>query len=188
MPVLTTSLARCAPNAWRAGGCGKNCLVSELRVELRAPTEVGRLYSSYDARVDVLTVGSAAVRSWPLGLNVDSTIIFDLAADRRLANIDVVVPRRRWRTHSALGAPAVWLRADLAFEADAVAQTNFALPVSIAAADNKTRVLILFGRPRPDARAGVPDGARAVALSERCLALVRDSILVGLYVELPQPW
>ena len=161
-------------------------MVGELRVELRPPTDLGRLYPTYKRRVDILSVGSRTARPWPLGLNVDNAVILDLDADRRLANFDLLIPRRAWRTSPGLAAPPVWRRADLAFAAETVAAKDFATPVAVAAGDHKTRVLILFGATKADARAGLPAGVRAVALSDACLALLTGQLLAGFYVTLPR--
>lgn len=149
-----------------------------LRVELRPATGAGRLYPRYGA--DILSLESRLRRPWAYGVNLDSLIIFDLDADRVLANVDVLLPRRRWRTARALDVPRVWKQADLIFTPETVAHKNFSLPISTAAVEHKTRVRIEFGSP-----ANTPAPAvRAIALSEACLALVQDDILIGFDVTL----
>lgn len=55
------------------------------------PTIAGRLYPRYVEDAGILAVQSKVMRPWPFGVDIDGRIVFDLDADRTLANFDLHV-------------------------------------------------------------------------------------------------
>jgi len=150
-----------------------------IRVCLRSPSEFGRLYPKYDDEAGILEVKSEIRRAWPFGVDVDGRVVFDLDANRVLANVDLLIPRRRWkRTDQFPDVPRATRSADLEFCEETIKQKSFHLPLEVLTNADRTRVLIRFSH--------VTDGAVAIELSELCRALIDGSALLGFDIALDQ--
>jgi hypothetical protein len=76
----------------RLGSCTlETWTMTSLKVEVGAPL------ARYDKESDILAVSSETPRDWPDGVDVDGNIVFDLDAQRALANFDVHIGRGLWK-------------------------------------------------------------------------------------------
>jgi len=148
--------------------------MSGIKVYVLPPTEAGRLYPYYDKEVDVLVVCSHFARPWPFGFDIDTDVIFDLDEWRVLANIDMRIPRREWKTEGfGADAPMIAPPGDLAFTPETVEARSFSLPLAVRTDVQTGRVSIRFSTLRPD---------RVVSLSPVCIAFLRQDELLGFDV------
>jgi hypothetical protein len=147
--------------------------MKEIAVTTRPATREGRLYPRYDDEADILVVESKIPREWPLGVDIDGTIVFDIDQARVLASFDLHVGRRRWRSNLLLSWPAKCGPADLVFEPEAVQQKSFNLPLRIEWSPKARLLRIGFGEEGP---------TRQIALSDRCVACVSAGSLRGFFV------
>jgi hypothetical protein len=116
-------------------------------------------------------------RDWPFGIDIDGRVVFDLDADRTLASFDLHVPRSRWQKTLAAEEvlPAVAPAGDIVFSKEAIAKKSFNMPLSARCDSNRSVVKLQFGEANAD---------RSIQLSERCLALLAGSNLVGFVIRL----
>ena len=156
----------CSVEAWAMSG---------IQVSVRPPTNAGRLYTHYDSKAHVLVAGSRETRRWPYGINVDAMLICDLDDERVLANFDLHYDRDRWPTAPDVRWPESARAADLVFDEESVAKKNFPGPVEVRS--NQTRSVVEI---RLDPR----DADETVALSDGCVALLREHELVGFVVKI----
>lgn len=154
-------------------------MTCELRVEVRAPSENGRLWPRYVVDSGILVLESRVLRPWPYGVNVDNVVICDLDADRVLANVDIQAKRRVWRRVSPFPeGPTAAERGDLALSVGTIKHRFFHPPVDVRSNYDRSRVLVWFSSRRK--------ASRAIELSPRCFALLHDDCLLGFYVTLPR--
>lgn len=154
--------------------------LENVLIELSPWTVHGSLYPRYDNDADILVVESRVRREWTYGINIDDAMILDIDADRILANIDLMIPRRRWKGIPLNVAPPVAPRpsrkANLKFSMASIEQKSFHLPLEVKAHPGKTSIYILIGQIQPD--------ALWVALSKACFAVIDENKLLGFYVSL----
>jgi hypothetical protein len=146
-----------------------------IPVFVRSPTGSGRLYPSYDAEADILSVSSRIPREWPYGIDIDGNLVFDLDQDRILANFDLLIGHRLWTPGEAGPWPKVARPADLGFEASAIKTKSFHLPLNVMWDQDRSFVRIILGLGHYD---------RVAALSEQCVALLDRDTLAGFLVRL----
>lgn len=144
--------------------------MSRITVTVRAPTPGGRLYPRYDLEVNYLIMESKVARPWVEGFDIDALIVLDLDKDLVLANADLHIPKRAWqrglRQTFDWSVPAH----DLAFTRATLDQPDIDIPVRCTADTDRQIVHIEIGSASHD---------RAIALSDRCLALLKGDELVG---------
>lgn len=144
--------------------------MSRITVAVRAPTPAGRLYPRYDPETNYLIMESKVARPWVEGFDIDALITLDLDKDLVLANADLHMPMRSWKRGLRhifdWSAPAQ----DLAFTRSTLDQPEIDLPVRCTADVDRQIVHIEIGTTLHD---------RAISLSERCLALLKEDQLVG---------
>lgn len=150
----------------------------EIEVRLRPPSGSGRLQPRYDVEADVLEVGSAIPRGWPFGLDVRGKVILDLDRDGKLANFDLLIPRRLWHVDSNLEVPQATRQADLQFSARTLSHKSFDTPVRVVTDEARSCAVIEFGHH--SAR-----NVDVIELSARCYAFVEAGALRGFFVRLP---
>lgn len=151
-------------------------LMDEIQIKLKTATSHGRLYPRYDTDANILEVESTVPRSWPYGVDIDGRIIFDIDADFILANVDILIPRRRWKLATSLEEPQGLRDMDIEFSQASVKHKSYHLPVEVQTDGSKSRVYVSIGETE--------QRATWVALSERCLVLVAEDRLKGFFLKL----
>lgn len=146
----------------------------EIRVRLRTPTALGRLYPRYDTEANLLEVGSAIPRDWPYGVDIDGALIFDIDDDRILANFDLLIRKELWKVNPLPNRPEPLREADIEFLDETIRHKSFNMPLKVQTDRNGSYVYIIFGKSK---NSGV-----WIALSEYCMALISDSCLSGFFV------
>lgn len=144
-----------------------------INVGLRPPSRAGRLFPRYDDVADILEVSSAVQRDWPLGIDVDGRLIFDMDGDGLVVNIDLLIPRRRWKIGGWPGHSNAQ-KADVLLAPETIAVKSHSMPISILTDEDRSYAVIRLGRC-----AGSP---RSIELSERCYAVLEGNRLCGLDV------
>ncbi len=159
---------------------GQRLAANSLAVELGEAPTAGRLYPRYDDAADLLVVESQVRRDLPYGVNVDSLVLFDLDAERKPVDFELLRPRRLWQvvepfpeTLRSLGP------ADIVFAEATVRREHVRLPVHVITDAERSRVRITLGRGRGE--------VQAVELSLDCAALIVGEQLVGFDLAIP-PW
>lgn len=155
----------------------KNLRMSALIVELREYEQQYALIPRYDTEADVLVAESVAQGSWVHGINVDAVLIFDILASGRLASLELVWPRERWKTAILSPPISASRRATLYFSRATIAQKDFDLPVKVEKDIKGRNLRITLGRTDAD--------ASVVALSDRCRTLIDGHELLGFTMTLP---
>lgn len=145
-------------------------------VQQREPTEKGALYPRYVKDAEILAVQSRVPRDWPFGVDIDGRLIFDIDADRILANFDLHIPKRYWIVQSRADEPRACQEASLEFTGSALEYKSFSLPLQVRTDAARSYALIEFDKL-------IPHG-RWLALSEKCLARVDVDCLTGFFVRL----
>ncbi len=146
----------------------------DIVVQSTPATSLGRLYPRYDEEAGILAIESSVQRTWPFGVDIDCTLVFDLDDRRVLANIDFHVPRNHWLRSQKDDDPAMIASpGDLEFAPATVKHKSFHLPIQARADDGGHRLRIEIGSAKP---------SRAIALSPQCIALLTDDELVVLLV------
>jgi len=102
----------------------------KIHCELVPPTASGRLYPKYDLEAEILSFNSEQEKEWPLGVDIDGNVIFDLDENFRVGMIDLLIGRARWKKQS-LKWPAVLMDHDLVLKEESVVEKSFSLPVSV---------------------------------------------------------
>lgn len=149
-------------------------LMDEIKIHLRPPTAHGRLYPRYDAEADLLEVGSSIPRDWPYGVDIDGTLIFDLDANRVLANFDLLIRKDLWKVVPLFEWPHALREADIEFSEETIKHKSFNLPIEVQTDQNRSCARILFG--------GTEHAGTWIALSENCMSLVAKDRLLGFFV------
>lgn len=144
--------------------------MSGLEVVVRPRHDNGGLNARYDEESGILSVESCVQRPWPFGVDIDGNLVFDLDAQRILANFDLHIPRDRWeRDWTPIDPPAA-RSGDLEFTCSTVTQKSFHLPISVRMDPASRQVSIDFARGNV---------GEFVGLSESCFAIVSGSELRG---------
>lgn len=150
--------------------------MKEIRVELSRPTARGRLYPRYNNEADLLEVGSSVPREWTYGIDIDGTVIFDIDADRILANFDLLIPKRLWEVTSIPLNPHSSRQVDLRISEGSITHKSFHLPLTVMTNHSRSCAYILFGTTE--------SSTSWITLSDSCLALVLQDRLRGFFVKL----
>ena len=159
---------------------GQRLTANAITIELREPTAAGCLYPRYDDAADLLVVESQARRDLPYGVNIDSLVLFDLDAERKPVDFELLRPRRLWQVVEPFPeTPPSIGPADIAFTEATVDREHLRLPVHVISNAEHSRVRIAFGKGR--------DGVQAVELSHDCAALIAGERLIGFDLVIP-PW
>ncbi|WP_161668826.1 hypothetical protein [Kallotenue papyrolyticum] len=148
--------------------------MKDIRIQLQNPTDRGRLYPRYDAEADLLEVTSAVPGEWSYGVDIDGAIIFDLDADQILTNVDVLISKRYWEVIVPVTVPQATREASIRFLEDTIRHKSFNIPVVVQTDPLRSHTYILLGGPE---KIGT-----WIALSNRCLALVKEDCLKGFFI------
>lgn len=151
--------------------------MSGIKVDIRRPTEAGRLYPYYDSESDILVLESQFERDWCYGVDVDGSIVFDLDSDRVLANCDLNIPMGLWARDLELVWPMEIRSGDIAFSKDTIAEKSFNVPITVQLGHSDRYARISIGEAAPN---------NLIALSELCIALLARDELVGFLIQLDQ--
>lgn len=143
-----------------------------IRVTTKAATPAGRLWPIYDDEAGVLEIGSRVPADWPFGIDIDGTMVFDLDQSRRVANIDVHVGRRMWKTGLRWSWSGRAVPRDLILDEETVRRKSLSVGLEVRQSEDGRRIEIELG-------SGGQQGG-AVALSDDCWAVLDGPILVGL--------
>ncbi len=146
-----------------------------LTIELRESDPRYAPHPRYDTDAGVLVAESAAQSSRVHGIDVDGVLIFDILASGRLASLELVWPRERWRIAALPRDLPVYRHATLHFTQAAIAQKDFALPVSVEKDARGKRIRVTLGQLNAD--------APVVGLSDRCQALIDGDELLGFLMK-----
>jgi len=147
--------------------------MNAITVEIGPKTDLGRLYPRYDDSAGILAVESKFERPWAFGVDIDGRIIFDIDERRVLANLDLHIPKKRWKKEARKRPPERCCFGDLIFSQKTIKIKSFSLPLMVSSDELCREVHIQFGSSTPD---------RAVGLSSSCLALLYQNELVGFFV------
>lgn len=148
--------------------------MGQIKVVLRDSADSGRLYPSYDEEADILAVGSRVSRAWPYGIDIDGAVIFDLDADRLIANFDLLVAKRYWEPTWDGPPPTPSRSASIEVAPESIKHKSFNLPLTVSSDRRGRFVYISFST------GSAPQ--RWVGLSEQCLAAIAGEFLVGFFV------
>jgi hypothetical protein len=119
--------------------------MDEIKVHLQPPTAHGRLYPRYDAEADLLEVGSSIPRDWLYGVDINGTSIFDLDANRVLANFDLLIRKNLWKVVPLPEWPHASREADIEFSEETIKHKSFNVPLEVQTDQNRSYARILFG-------------------------------------------
>jgi len=144
-----------------------------ITVSVAPATEQGRLYPRYAESAGILVIESRFERPWPFGVDIDGRVVFDIDENRILSNVDLHIPKARWRRDLEDDVPAVAPPGDLVFSQEAIETKSFSLPLRVRADPGLRLLRIEFGTEPPD---------RAIALSGSCIALLSGAELVGFAI------
>ncbi|GEM_PF-2104830 len=147
-----------------------------IKVTVLPPTEQGRLYPRYDIEAQILEVSSRVPRSWPFGIDIDGCIIFDIDSDFRLANFDLLIPRRLWRIDPTVAWQLPTTAGDLQISRTSIRHKSFHLPLRVRTNSDRTVVVIRFSIS--------PYSPVEIALSDQCTAQLTGQRLDGFVVVL----
>lgn len=151
--------------------------MSAPRVRLREPHPGRELYPRYVPDAGIIAVTRRLSTSWPYGVDVDGRIVFDLDAERMLANFDVHSRRRLWRIARPYPrVPTPERRADLEFTEETVEVGSFHRPFDVATDESGSTVLVTFG--------DLKTHSVGISLSAAYVALLNGSELVGFALRL----
>lgn len=148
--------------------------VRGIAVSVAPPTDRGRLYPRYDESAGILAIESRFERPWPFGVDIDGRVIFDIDEDGLLANVDLHVPKARWKKDLKDDVAIVAPAGDLIFSRETIAKKSFSFPLGMRADPGLRRLRIEFGTERLD---------RAIALSGSCIALLSAGELIGFAIK-----
>ncbi len=147
-----------------------------IPVKLRAPSARGRIFPRYDEESRLIIAGNQQVSDWPIGVNIDTTVILDAGPDRILASVEVIFRRELWSMEHDFVAPEVGAAADIEIREEALIDPDYFIPVNVSTNAARSAARVMFGT--------LSEGAVSVELSEHCLALVEDDRLRGFYFDL----
>jgi len=142
-----------------------------IEILVREATPEGRLYPRYSEESQMLILASPVSRDWPLGIDVDGRVVFDIDANRVVANVDIHIPKHRWSPGRLPPWPKKSEAGDLAFSEEAIAKKSFSFPIRMVCNEERSSVLLYLDDQDPD---------RVIQLSDDCGALVRGNLLIGL--------
>lgn len=149
--------------------------MSHIYVTIGPPSPEGALQPRYDHESQILAAESRVAADWRFGVDIDGRLVFDLAADRTLMNLDLHIGASRWVTDSEVHWPPAGRPGVLVFDAGSVAEKSFHLPLDVKV-DPGNRVLRI--------EIGDIAGAQPVRLSDDCAALVTEGALAGFVLRL----
>lgn len=149
--------------------------MSRINVTIGPPSPAGALEPRYDRESQILAAESPVAAEWPFGVDIDGRLVFDLAGDRTLMNLDLHIAASRWVKDSEVQWPSSGRPGVLVFDAGSVAEKSFHLPLEVKVDPGSQVVLIEIGDMT---------GAQPVRLSNDCVALVTEGALAGFVLRL----
>lgn len=147
--------------------------MSAIAVKVAPATTEGRLYARYVSSAGILAVESRVPQPWPIGVDIDGRIVFDLNSDRKLMNFDLHIPKSRWRIASLPSTTLIARPGDIVFSEESVRVKSFSLVIDAQWSPDTRNLRIALGDRTAD---------RAVSLSEKCAALLGGALLVGFWI------
>jgi hypothetical protein len=155
--------------------------MSVLAIVQVPPTGGGRLRPSYSTEVDQLIVESREARASVGGFWVGRLLV-EIAGDERLVGLELLVPRHRWPRDDAVRWPEPGSAADVVFRNRPV--VGMEVPVRLRIRANRFASVVELHLDDDDGPR--PGSDQIVALSEDCVAVVCDGMLVRFVVRLPE--
>lgn len=146
-----------------------------IKVAVAEAAPEGALEPRYDEESQILAAESPVAAEWPLGIDIDGRVVFDLGGDRTLMNFDLHIGKKMWKADPSLRWPTRSRRGRLVFDDEAVMVKSFHLALRVTTDGDLVEISI------GERRNSEPS---AVALSDRCMALVRGDALAGFVVRL----
>ena len=145
--------------------------MKSIRIAVVPAKPENELAVRYVREANTLAAESASTKPWLYGVDINSTVIFDLDEDRVLVNIDVHAARPRWRRTRGGSWPENARAGCLMFARSAVKHKSFNIPLRLDYDGSAGILHLRIGEPRAH--------TMAVRLSDRCVALAADGELLG---------
>ena len=150
--------------------------MTQIGVKVGPAATAGALEPRYDEEAAILAAESPVASEWVFGVDIDGRMVFDLAADRTLANVDLHIGRSRWIADEGIQWPRSMQEGVIVFDEDAIATKSFHLPIRVSFDPREELVHVAIG--------DVSGDNRSVCLAERCVALVDGGSLAGFLFRL----
>jgi hypothetical protein len=153
--------------------------VTEIEIVAVQGAGLPELPTHYDSAGGILEVPILPGENWSNGIDFDALVIVDLAEDLALANIDLLLPQKRWQTRPpraprdrARGPHRALISRDLVERRSIVCD-----PRAYISPDGSRLHITLTSDDEVDMSA---------ALTSHCEVLVRAGRIAGFSVRLPQ--
>jgi hypothetical protein len=149
--------------------------MTEVAVE-ELTSELPDLAARYDAEAGVLEIPVIPEEDWTNGIDLDALVVIDLTEDLAVANIDVLMPKERWRSGLAVQLPDRRISpVRLHVTKTALATKSFRSTPTIHTSSDGSIVQVVVPHSGP---------VTALGLTTHCDALISKTELVGFQVHL----
>lgn len=132
----------------------------------------------YDNESGVLEITSDYRRDWIYGIDIDGNVIIDIDKSYKIANVDLLVPKKLWEVSSEFPCFAESKTfIDLLFDLEMIRYKSFNLPMKILCNMKKDQVMILID--------SINNSTIKYGLSNNCYVLINDETkLCGFLITL----
>jgi len=132
------------------------------------------LLPEYNIEADLLEISSKISRQWKYGMNINGNLIFDIDNDLKIANCDLLIPKRLWKKKGRLPFDIIsegQNYTDISFSKSSIEIKNFNIEIEVFSF--KDNVYILLDKPNK---------VVINKLSDKCEVLTFNNELKGFIV------
>jgi hypothetical protein len=116
------------------------------KIKLTSSKGLSQLVPKYDADAGVLVADSIVRRPWPLGIDVNGTLVLDFDASKVLASLELIMNKSMWQLNSNLIFPKSREFVDLELEGESLLIKSFHLPLQVESNKAQSLILISFAK------------------------------------------
>lgn len=149
--------------------------MSKIEIDFKDFTGNCILQPNYNKEADILEFTSDVNRDWKYGIDINGNIIIDIDADFKIANCDLLIPKKLWKKTEELSLNILSKNknnVDISFRKSTIDFKSFNLEIDVFSLKNKLYVLL-----------NNPINVNINKLSDKCDILSLDNELKGFILD-----
>ena len=148
-------------------------VIDRLVVRIAEYDQSKILEPTFDTRLNILSLQRSQSQHWPFGMDLGARIVMDFDQDWFLAQLEILIPPDHWQ-QDAFQQPNPKQWGSLALNAMPVQRISSALRPSVVKHPDAAQILINWGPAQ---------ASQSIRLSDKLIALLADTLWVGLFIE-----
>lgn len=149
--------------------------MNKIEIDFKDFTGSCMLIPNYNVEAEILEFTSSINRKWEYGIDCNGNLIIDIDSDFKIANCDLLIPKKLWKKSEALPLNIISKNKDyidLSFRKSTIKYKSFNIAIDVFIFKDKLYVLL-----------DNPTNVNINKLSDKCDVLSFDNELKGFILE-----